>query len=149
MPFALVTIGLIMVVTGARDTHTQLASSIREDFIGPQSFLWWIAAIGAVGSLGYVKSLRPFSHAFMALILISMVLSNEGLFTKLTDALNKGPEEIDVAVNGDTASNLIGKQTESVSRQSQSVISSNNQSTAAENFSVLADGISKAAPFFL
>lgn len=91
MPFALLLIGLVLVVTGAKGTMRELGSEIREDFIGPGNFTWWIASIGVVGTLGYVQELRTFSRVFMALIVISMVLSNRGFFNKFTEALNTGP----------------------------------------------------------
>lgn len=94
MPFALVIIGLVMIVSGARDTYRELGSELIEDFTGPGNFTWWIAGIGAVGAVGYYEPLRPASRLFMALILISLLLSNQGFFAKLTGALQKGPETI-------------------------------------------------------
>ena len=91
MPYALVTIGLILVITGARDTQAALAKELREDFTGEGNFLWWITAIGSVGALGYLEPLRAFSRIFMTLILVSMILSNEGFFNKFIDAMRQGP----------------------------------------------------------
>jgi len=103
MPFALVTIGLIMIVTGARDTYKQFGTQITEDFTGSGGFLYWIAAIGAVGALGYVPSLRTFSRVFMGLIIVAMVLRNGGFFDKLQQALQQGPSNIQSdAANGTT-----------------------------------------------
>lgn len=92
MALVLVVIGMLMVITGARGTYAQFGSQVASDFTGPQPFTWWIAAIAGVGALGYIDALRVFSRLFMALIIISMVLSNQGFFAKLTDALQKGPE---------------------------------------------------------
>lgn len=91
MPFALVLIGLIMIVTGARDTYAQFGAQVRSDFTGDGNFLYWIAAIGAIGSLGYINKFRGFSQIFMALIIIAMILANGGFFDKLTQALATGP----------------------------------------------------------
>lgn len=88
MPFALVIIGLIMVVSGVKGTHEALGAQLRSDF---QPFVMWMAAIGAIGALGYVPELRRFSHYFMALIIVGMVLSNKGFFPRLMDAIKKGP----------------------------------------------------------
>jgi hypothetical protein len=57
----------------------------------PGNFIFWILALGSIGALGYVKDLRQFSHYFMALILISMILSNRGFFAKLSEAIKAGP----------------------------------------------------------
>lgn len=94
MPFALVFIGLVLVITGARGTMRELGEELRTDFTGPGNFVWWIASIGVVGSLGYIQELRSFSRWFMALIIVAMVLSNRGFFAKLFEALQAGPENI-------------------------------------------------------
>lgn len=92
MPFALVTIGLIMIVSGARDTYDAFGKQLVSDFTGPGNFTYWLAAIGAVGSLGYIPDFRTFSRTFMALILVVMVLAQKtGFFDRLTQALNTGP----------------------------------------------------------
>jgi hypothetical protein len=94
MPFALVTIGLIMVITGVKNTHAEFGALVKSDFTGPGNFTYWVIALGAVGSVGYIQSLRPLSHAMLALIIIVMLLKNGGFFTKLQDALKQGPESI-------------------------------------------------------
>ena len=89
MPFALTTIGLLMIVTGVRGTHATFASEVRDD---GGAFLKWIVALIGAGSLGYVEKLEGLSNAIMALIIVSMVLSNKGFFVQLQDAINRGPE---------------------------------------------------------
>lgn len=92
MPYALVVIGLILIVTGVRDTHAALGSQIKSDLTGDASFTRYALAIFAVGALGYIDKLRTASTAFMALIIISLVLSNRGVFNKLSEAIDAGPE---------------------------------------------------------
>lgn len=91
MPFALVVIGLIMIVTGAKNTHRDFGRLITGDFTGPGNFTYWLAALGAVGALGYAEQLRAFSRLFMALIIVAMILANGGFFTRLQAALATGP----------------------------------------------------------
>ena len=91
MPYALVVIGLIMIITGILNTYAQLATQLQSDFTGNKSFIVWIIALGSVGALGYIKDLRTFSHYFMALILIGLVLSNKGFFANFTAAIKAGP----------------------------------------------------------
>jgi hypothetical protein len=91
MPFALVGIGLILIVTGVRDTYGQLGAQLTKDFTGSQNFTVWILAIGSVGALGYVRELRTFSHYFLALILLSLILANQGFFQKFTTQWKAGP----------------------------------------------------------
>lgn len=92
MPFALVFIGLVLVITGARGTMRELGEELRADFTGPGNFTWWIASVGVVGALGYVPELRNFSRWFMTLIIIAMIIRNQGFFDKLIQALQSGPE---------------------------------------------------------
>lgn len=87
MPFALVFIGLIMIVSGARDTHAALGKELIEDFTGPGNFLYWFAAIGALGALGAIPQFKSFSRWFMALVIITMIIRNGGFFDKLSEAL--------------------------------------------------------------
>jgi hypothetical protein len=91
MPFALITIGLIMIVTGVKGTQGMMAAQLRSDATG---FITWVVAIGAIGALGYVEKLRTFSHYFMALVLIAMLLSNRGFFAELQKAISAGPERM-------------------------------------------------------
>lgn len=91
MQFALVTIGLLMIVTGARDTYAAFGQQLVSDFTGEGNFTYWIAAIGALGALGAYAPLRGFSRAFIALVIVAMVLRNGGVFDKFTEALNMGP----------------------------------------------------------
>lgn len=88
MPFLLVVIGMIMIVSALRNTHAQMAAQLRGDFI---PFGMWTLAIGSVGAIGYIPELRRFSHYFMALIIIGMIISNRGFFAKLSEAIKLGP----------------------------------------------------------
>lgn len=95
MPFLLIIAGLLMVVTAANNTHAQMAAQLGKD---GTEFSKWLVAFGIVGGLGYVDDLRNLSRAFMALILISLVLSNSktgrGVIGNFQDAINAGPTPI-------------------------------------------------------
>jgi hypothetical protein len=93
MPFVLVISGLILVVTGVRNTYADLGAQLLKDFTGPQSFLMWALAIGAVGALGYVSELRSLSHWFLALIIISIFLSKQGFFQKFQQQISAIPAQ--------------------------------------------------------
>jgi hypothetical protein len=97
MPFALVFLGLVMVVSGAKDTYKELGAEVVADFTGPANFTWWVMAIGAVGAVGYYAPARNFSRMFLVLIIVSMVLAQQrgaggGFFGQLDAALKAGPE---------------------------------------------------------
>lgn len=94
MPFALVTAGLIMIITGATGCHKAFGNLLAGEFSGNKNFAYWLASIGAVGALGYVDALRTFSHVFMTLIIVVMLLSNQGFFAQLSQALSSGPKTV-------------------------------------------------------
>lgn len=104
VPYALVVIGLIMIITGILNTYAQLATQLQSDFTGNKSFIVWIIALGSVGALGYIKDLRTFSHYFMALILIGLVLSNKGFFANFTAAIKAGPSAPTASAQAGTVS---------------------------------------------
>lgn len=89
MPFILTIGGLLLIVTGFQNTHKQLGNQLVSDFTGQNNFIFWVAALGAVGALGYVKELEPFSRAFLVLILIGIFLSHKGFFTQFNTALSQ------------------------------------------------------------
>lgn len=89
MPFALSIIGLLLVISGFQNTHKELGAQITSDFTGKNNFIFWVAALGVVGALGYIKELEPFSRAFLVLILVSIFLSNKGFFNQFNSALTQ------------------------------------------------------------
>lgn len=91
MPFALLFVGMILIITGFQNTYSQFGKLVAGDFTGDDNFIYWVISLGAVGSIGYAKDLQGFSRAFMALIILVMIFKKDtGLFGKLTDALKSG-----------------------------------------------------------
>lgn len=86
MPFILIFIGLLLTIAGVRGQEKELLSLIKSDMTGDGSFkgsyIAWILAIGAIGSLGYIKQIRPIANAFLVLIIVVLFLSNKGFFTQ-------------------------------------------------------------------
>jgi hypothetical protein len=106
MPFALIFIGLLMVVSGMRDTHADLGRELVDDIGGKGGFGTRLLAIGAVGSLGYMGGeWRRLSTYFMVLVLIALLFSaDKGFFAKLTAARQSGPSQVTAAPAGTTLS---------------------------------------------
>lgn len=94
MPFALTLIGLILVITGFQNTYKQFGTQLQNDFSGDNNFIYWVASIGIVGGIGYIKSFETFSRAFMALILLALILNlykkNPNFFSDLETQLKTG-----------------------------------------------------------
>lgn len=98
MPFALIFAGLLLTVAGVRGTHTDnggqqgLYSLLKNDFIGQGSYTYWVIAILAIGSLGYIEPLRVPSRYMLALVVIVLILAQEkagagGFFAKFQSGL--------------------------------------------------------------
>lgn len=83
MPFVLLFFGLVLFIAGIKGTQGTLWELVKGDFTGSNSFLVWIAAIAVIGGIGYIPKLKPFSVAFMTLLLLVLVLSNKGVFARL------------------------------------------------------------------
>lgn len=84
-------VGLMLIITGAQNTYADFGSQVKSDLTGQNNFTYWIAAIVFIGVLGYVPALNKFSHWFLALILLAMLLSHKGFFAALQAALASGP----------------------------------------------------------
>lgn len=82
MPFALLIVGVLLVTSGVRNTYADLFTLVKGDLTGSGSFLHWALAILIIGAVGYVDELKPFSRAFMALLIVVLFLSNGGFFAK-------------------------------------------------------------------
>ena len=92
MPFILVTTGLLMIITGARNTFGAMGKQIAGDFTGAGNFTYWMLSVGTVGAVGYVQPLRKFSIMFMTLILLAMILAHGGFFDQFYAAIKSGPK---------------------------------------------------------
>lgn len=100
MGFALVLIGLLMVITGGRGTYAQFGTLVAGEFTGPiippkgqaPNFATWLIALSAVGALGYIQTLQTISRLLMTLIILSIFLSQKGFFAQFQAALKAGPK---------------------------------------------------------
>lgn len=81
MPLVLLAVGAALLIAAIRGTlqgtaqNPGLLDLLFADFVGPGNFFAWVAAIGIVGAIGYVKPLRGVSDAFIVLIIIVFVLA--------------------------------------------------------------------------
>lgn len=87
METALVLIGAILVVTGLQGTQGALASQLSSDLSGAGSFWYFIAGISAAGALGYYAPLSGASKLLLFLIVLVLLLSNQGFFAQLQAAV--------------------------------------------------------------
>lgn len=97
MAFALFTIGIMMVAASVRNTQDTFVCLVHNDFSGPKSFVYWVLALMIIGAIGNVEKLKPFSDAFLFLIIVALFLArgdpnaaSGGFFEKFMQAIGQG-----------------------------------------------------------
>jgi hypothetical protein len=91
MPFALILVGVVLIVAAVRNTVTNSATTpglvtlVKGDFTGNNNFTYWMVVILVLGALGYIDAIKPLSRIFMALVIVVLFLSNGGFFAKFSE----------------------------------------------------------------
>ena len=92
MGFVLILMAVALIVTGIRGTYSQLFTMLGEDFTGKNNFGIWLFAFFVIGALGYIPAFKKLSDAFLLLVIIVIIISNDkngqGFFTGLQQAFN-------------------------------------------------------------
>lgn len=78
MPFVLLALGILFIVVAVKGTQGDFYALLKSEFVGTNSFIPWIAAIVILGLAGYIKPIRPITHAFLVLVILVMILANGG-----------------------------------------------------------------------
>jgi len=122
MPFVLVIVGAILVVTAFNNSHGSLGQALQTDLPG---YFKWGAAIAAILGLGYVPGLKTASRWLLALVLLVIVLKNySGIFAGFTSFAKSGPAATDAGPD--------------IATPSAAFSASAGQSTAAANIAAVA-----------
>ena len=88
MPFVLLALGILFFVVAIQGTQGSLFTLLKSEFVGTNSFVVWASALIIIGLLGYIKPIRPISHAMLVLIVLVMVLTNgKGFFSQFNSAI--------------------------------------------------------------
>jgi len=94
MPFALLIIGAVLLVSAIRNTQGDLFTLVSGDFTGQNNFIFWLVAILIIGAVGYIPKVKPLSVAFLSLVVLVMFLAkgdptkaSGGFFEKFTAGL--------------------------------------------------------------
>ncbi len=96
MPLGLLAVGMLLVVVGLKGTEKELAAQLQYDLTGTDAngnhtragFIVWLAAILSIGALGYVPVIQKPAQYLLVLILVVMVINNNGVFSSIIGALN-------------------------------------------------------------
>lgn len=94
MDILLAIVGLTLILTGFKNTYADMGKRFYADMFGDgtsKGFIWWIGAIAIVGAIGNIQTLRSASNLFLVLIIASLLLSNQGFFARLQQAIASGP----------------------------------------------------------
>ena len=124
MAFALLIIGITLIVAAVRDTQGTLVDLLIKDFSGEGNFVYWIVALLLVGSVGYVPRMKPISDGFLVIIILALLLARGnpksatgGFFEKFTEALGttkkvgvSGTGSVDLNVGGTNVKIPVGGQ---------------------------------------
>jgi hypothetical protein len=87
MPMILLVIGTIFIGAAIRGKHDELFAVMKDDFTGPNNFIYWGISLFVIGALGYYKPLRPLSNSFMLLVVLVLFLSNRGFFNRFMEQI--------------------------------------------------------------
>jgi hypothetical protein len=101
MPFALLIIGIVLLVSSVNNTSDNLFSLVKDDFTGEDNFTYWVIVMLILGALGYIPTVKNLSRLFMALVIIGLMLSNGGFFAKFNDAITES-SSVTAPSNGTT-----------------------------------------------
>jgi hypothetical protein len=76
MPVLFLFVGILFLTASVRggEYPKQLLDLFKKDLTGPNNFFVWLAAIGGIAAIGFVKELKPFSNAFLTLIFIVLII---------------------------------------------------------------------------
>lgn len=90
MALALLTIGIVLLISGVKGTQDDLITLVTKDFTGTDNFLQWILAFVLLGVIGYVSKLKPISVALLSLLIVVIFLTKGvGFFSQLQSAVEK------------------------------------------------------------
>lgn len=84
MPIFLVLAGIGLIAAVLRGQEEQLFAVLKDDFTGNNNFAAWLLAIIFLGVIGNTwKEIEPLATAFLVLIVVALLMSNQGFFDKL------------------------------------------------------------------
>lgn len=96
MPLFILVVAIVLIAAGINNKLGDLTTLLKDAFSpddGSTPFQIWIIAIFVVGSLGYVKELKPLANAFLTLVVIGLILAQQskngsgGFFEKFMQAI--------------------------------------------------------------
>lgn len=86
-------VGLALVLTVLNGTYKDLGSALYTDLFtgGTGGFIAWVFALVVIGLIAYIPGMKKPAYVFLALVIVVMLLANQGLFAKIMSAIQSGP----------------------------------------------------------
>lgn len=78
MLLGLAIIAIILIVAGVRGQIDKVGEILQDDFTGNTNFAGWLVAVAIVGTVASFKQTRQLGQAFYALMIVVLLLSNQG-----------------------------------------------------------------------
>lgn len=91
MAFLLVLIGVIVGITALRNSQGDLAGLLQTDLTNTQLYAW-AGAIIAIGLLGYIPRFETASRLLLGLVVLVLLISNNGVFAQFQQAFANPPQ---------------------------------------------------------
>jgi hypothetical protein len=85
MPIFLLFVGVLILVAAYNDTGHCLIALVKQDVT--IQFGAWFVAVVLIGAIGLVKKLEPVSNALLALVIVVLLLTKQGVWAQLTQAV--------------------------------------------------------------
>ena len=95
MPFVFAFVGLVLIISGARGTSSDLVKLLKDDLSGDGNFVYWMLSIAVLGALGYIDALQPLSRALLVLVVVVLILAESkaggagGFFVKFQESVSQ------------------------------------------------------------
>lgn len=115
MPFVIIIFGIILFVTAIKGTTGKLGALLASDVFGAGGYIYWIIAVLVTGIVGYIKPLKPVSDAFLALLIIALVLGHGGVWQKFNEAIRNIKASATTQSNATTSTNSLASPTSATS----------------------------------
>jgi hypothetical protein len=142
MPFALLLIGVWLLIAGVRNTAGPastpgtLFALLHGDFTGTDNFAYWFIAIVLIGAIGYIPKLKSLSTAFLVLVLVVLFLkkgSSVGVGGGFFDQFLTGLGITQTSSGTTTAQNIASDQSALNTNSAAQISNLNTMSNALNN----------------
>lgn len=94
MAWGFLFIGFVLLTAAWKKKHKELFALLKDDFTGEGNFFYWVLAIIALNALGSFKPIRPVTDAFLALVILVIVIApyrqGRDLFSEFRSQVKQG-----------------------------------------------------------